>query len=82
MAGISALVALACLPARAADPQRYLIFDPLFLQRNQAAVDRPLVVSAAAPQRSVIAAGDLESSIGTGARIVYGDYGADGIGWE
>jgi len=82
LTGIAALVALSCLPARAADPERYLIFDPLFLQRNQAAVDRPLVVSSKAPERSVLSAGDLESSIGTGVRLVYGDYGVDGVGWE
>lgn len=81
-AGSAVLIALACLPAWAADPQRYLIFDPLFLQRNQAAVERPLVVASTAPGRSVIAADDLESSIGTGVRLVYGDSGADGIGWE
>jgi hypothetical protein len=82
VAGIPVLLALSCLPAGAADPQRYLIFDPLFLQRNQAAIDRPLVVSSTAPERSAISAGDLESSIGTGVRLVYGDYGTDGVGWE
>lgn len=81
-AGIPLLVAASCLPAGAADPQRYLIFDPLFLQRNQAAEDRTLVVSRTAPERSVISAGELESSIGTGVRLVYGDYGTDGVGWE
>lgn len=82
VAGVPALVALWCLPAQAADPQRYLIFDPLFLQRNQAAVERPIVVTSTAPTRSVIAADDLQSSIGTGVRLIYGDYGTDGIGWE
>lgn len=82
VAGIPVLVALSCLPAGAADPQRYLIFDPLFLQRNQAAVERPLVVAKALPAQTLIATDDLVSSIGTGVRLVYGDYGTDGIGWE
>jgi len=82
MAGIHMLLGFVCLPSRAADPQRYLIFDPLFLQRNQAAEDRTLVVSSTAPEEAVIAAGDLVSSIGTGVRLVYGDYGPDGVGWE
>ena len=70
-------------PAYAQDERNYAVFDALFLQRNNAAINRPLVVSgtggASVP---VIRADDPTSTIGTGARLLYGNYGEDDIGWE
>ena len=82
LAGIVAIGAVACPPAHAADPQRYAIVDSLFLQRTNEASERPLVVDRGKPYRGVISAGDFEHSVGTGVRLVYGDYGGDGVGWE
>ncbi|MFM8891408.1 MAG: hypothetical protein ACKOTB_07270 [Planctomycetia bacterium] len=64
------------------DERRYAVFDALFLQRNNAAIDRPVVVSSANPSLPVLSANDPQSTIGTGARIVYGTYGAENVGWE
>jgi len=70
-------------PEYAPDERSYATFDALFLQRNNAAINRSLVVSgtggASVP---VITAGDPTSTIGTGARLLYGNYGEDDIGWE
>lgn len=64
------------------DERSYAVFDALFLQRNNLARDRPVVVNSAAPAVPVIAAGDPTSTIGTGARLLYGMYGEEDIGWE
>jgi hypothetical protein len=70
-------------PAYAQDERSYAVFDALFLQRNNAAIDRPLVVSGSSgASLPVITAGDPTSTIGTGARLLYGNYGEDDIGWE
>ena len=70
-------------PAYAQDERNYAVFDALFLQRNNAAINRPLVVSGSASTSvPVIMAGDPTSTIGTGARLLYGNYGEDDIGWE
>lgn len=75
-------ISAAAGPARAADPQHYAVVDSLFLQRTNEARERPLVVESTKPLRGVISAGDFEHTIGTGVRLIYGDYGTDGIGWE
>lgn len=67
-----------CVP----DERSYAVFDALFLQRDNAAVERPLVVATTAPAVPVIAAGDPVSTIGTGARVLYGTYGEHDVGWE
>jgi hypothetical protein len=70
-------------PACAQDERSYAVFDALFLQRNNAAINRPLVVSGSSSASvPVIMAGDPTSTIGTGARLLYGNYGEDDIGWE
>ena len=85
---VAALVAAWCdrLPADETpyvqDERSYAVFDALFLQRNNATVNRPLVVSRTATTAPEIMAGDLQSTIGSGARLLYGTYGEDDIGWE
>lgn len=85
---VASLVAAGGERASAADPRwiqderSYAVFDALFLQRDNAAVERPIVVSSTAPNASVISAGDPVSTIGTGARVVYGNYGEEDLGWE
>jgi len=69
-------------PAYEQDERNYAVFDALFLQRNNATVKQPLIVDQDAPAVSLISTGDLTSTIGTGARLLYGNYGADDIGWE
>jgi hypothetical protein len=69
-------------PAYAQDERNYAVFDALFLQRNNATVKQPLIVDQDAPAVALISTGDLTSTIGTGARLLYGNYGADDIGWE
>jgi hypothetical protein len=85
---VAALVAAWCGRLQAGerpyvqDERSYAVFDALFLQRNNAAVDRPVVVDSTAPNVAVISTGDLQSTIGTGARLLYGNYGEDDLGWE
>ena len=85
---VAALVAAWCdrLPAGETpyvqDERSYAVFDALFLQRDNATVNRAVVVDSTAPSVPVISAGDLQSTIGSGARLLYGTYGEDDIGWE
>ena len=88
---LAVAIATACLslPAsRAAEPpcpqdeRSYAVFDALFLQRNNATVKQPLIVDQDAPTVPLISTGDLTSTIGTGARLLYGNYGDNDIGWE
>jgi hypothetical protein len=70
-------------PPYAQDERNYAVFDALFLQRNNAAINRPLVVSGSSSTSvPLITGGDPTSTIGTGARLLYGNYGEDDIGWE
>jgi len=64
------------------DERSYAVFDALFLQRDNAAIERPLVVDTAAGDATLISAGDPASTVGTGARLFYGNYGAEDLGWE
>ena len=93
-AAITGLLA-ACLAAvagggaiRAAEPvyvqdeRSYAVFDALFLQRDNAAIERPLVVDTTDPGTTLVSAGDPAATIGTGARLIYGNYGDDDLGWE
>jgi len=85
---VAALVAALCdrLPAAetpyAQDERSYAVFDALFLQRNNATVNQSLIVDTAAPNTALISTGDLTSTIGTGARLLYGNYGENDVGWE
>ncbi|MFM8705512.1 MAG: hypothetical protein ACKOHG_16930 [Planctomycetia bacterium] len=64
------------------DERSYAVFDALFLQRNNATVKQPLIVDQDAPGVPLMSTGDLTSTIGTGARLLYGNYGTDDLGWE
>jgi hypothetical protein len=64
------------------DNRHYAVFDALFLQRNNAAVNRPIIVDSSAPGVPVVSAGDPTSVVGTGARLLYGSYGDGDVGWE
>lgn len=58
----------------------YAIFDVLFLQRNNAIGDRPLVFTdLGAP---VMTTQDLQPGIGTGTRVFFGRLFTDAWGWE
>jgi hypothetical protein len=70
------------LVGAATDPQRYLVFDALGMQRNNALKDGPLIVENATPQFTALQKNMLQSTVAPGARLLYGDYGSDGIGWE
>lgn len=83
------LVAVAGVPEMASgvapqaeDARRYVIADALFLQRNNATREQALVVNATDTNVPVVTANGLNSQIGTGARLFYGDYGCDSLGWE
>jgi len=63
------------------DPQRYAVFDALFVQRNTGAVDRPLIARGASTQPA-LSGWDPTSQVGYGARVFYGDLGSMNPGWE
>jgi hypothetical protein len=60
----------------------YAVVDALFLQRNNAAVDRPIAVDTSAPGAPILSAADPTSVVGTGTRLLYGSYGDGEVGWE
>ena len=63
------------------DPQRYAVFDALFVQRNTGAIDRPLIARGASTQPA-LSGWDPTSQVGYGARVFYGDLGSLNPGWE
>jgi hypothetical protein len=70
------------LVGAATDPRRYFVFDALGMQRNNALKDGPLVVENVTPQFTALQTNMLQSTVAPGVRLLYGDYGCDGIGWE
>ena len=66
----------------ATDPRRYFVFDVLGMQRNYAVPDAPLVVENVTPQFTALQTNMLQSTVAPGVRLLYGDYGRDGVGWE
>lgn len=62
------------------DWHRYLIFDSLFLQRSNQTGAKPIVQTL--DDRTLITTRDLDPSVGTGFRTVYGVLATDRIGWE
>lgn len=83
------LVAVAGVPGLAAGPsaqpaeaRRYVVAEAMFLQRNNATREQALVVNATDTSVPVVTANGLVSELGTGARLLFGDYGRNGLGWE
>lgn len=68
--------------ALSTDPRRYLVFDVLGMQRDYHVPDGPLVVENVTPTFTALQTNMLQSTVAPGTRILYGDYGADGVGWE
>lgn len=64
------------------DDRRYAVAEALFLQRNNAATPETIVVRSTAPDVPVLTAGDPAYAMGTGMRLLYGDHGRAGLGWE
>ena len=63
----------------------YLVFDALFLQRNNAATDRPLAEGSsvsANPGATLLSTSDLQFPVAPGVRLLYGRRNADHTGWE
>ena len=64
------------------DARRYALFDALFMQPDNAAVNRAIVVDSGAPRVPVLTARSPTSVVGTGLGVLYGNYGEDDVGWE
>ena len=63
----------------------YLVFDALFLQRNNGTIDRPLAEGSSAspnPGATLLDTGDLQSPVAPGVRVLYGRRVDDSVGWE
>lgn len=81
---MATLVAAACLhprvnPAAASEP--YAVVDALFLQRDNASLDRTLVLDIDTG-RPAITAPDLQFPVAGGVKAVVGHHGCDECGWE
>jgi hypothetical protein len=72
-----------CEPGRGGCGDRYYaVGEAVFLQRSNAARPRSLVVTGADDEEAVIGSRDLRSTVGPGVRLLFGDYGSEGLGWE
>ncbi len=63
----------------------YLVFDAVFLQRNNAATDRPLAEGSsvsANPGATLLSTSNLQFPVAPGVRLLYGQRNADHTGWE
>lgn len=65
------------------DERFYGVAEALFWQRNNATEARPIAVAAGGTtDRTVLASRGLVPPVGVGTRLLYGDYGREGMGWE
>lgn len=64
------------------DPPRYFVFDALGLQRDYHVPDGPLVVENVTPAFPALQTNMLQSTVGPGVRLLYGQYACDSPGWE
>lgn len=64
-----------------AGAESYVVFDPLFMQRDNALHAQPLVIDGNT-QQTVIASGDLQFPVAPGLRLLVGQHGPDRLGWE
>jgi hypothetical protein len=63
----------------------YFVFDPLFIQRGNSAIDRPLAVGSsgsATPGATLLGTRDLQFPVAPGLRLLYGQRNAEHTGWE
>jgi len=63
----------------------YVVFDALFLQRDNAASNRPLAEGSSAspdPGATLLDTADLQAPVAPGARVLYGRRVDDAVGWE
>lgn len=69
----------------AATPREYVTFDVLFLDRDNATNNQPIVVDGTAglnPGGTVMTTRHLTPTTGPGVRLFVGRHGGDTIGWE
>ena len=77
--------ALAGYGARCPQWPTYLVFDALFLQRDNATINRPIAEGSSAsptPGAVLLDTGDLQSPVAPGVRVLYGRRVDDSVGWE
>ena len=61
--------------------ETYAVFDTLFIQRNNASYDTPLIVNVPTGT-TVFSAADVQFATAPGVRVVLGEHGPRGVGWE
>ena len=82
LAGAGCPAVAQCEPGGGSCGDRYYaVSEAVFLQRSNATRPRPLVVAGPA-EEPVIGSRDLQYSVGPGVRLLFGDYGTEGMGWE
>jgi hypothetical protein len=63
----------------------YFVFDALFLQRGNSAIDRPLAEGSSVspdPGATLLSTRDMQFPVAPGLRLLYGQRNADHTGWE
>lgn len=61
--------------------ETYAVFDTLFFERDNASNDRPLIVNGDT-NATVFSAPDLQFATAPGVRVLVGEHGPQGLGWE
>ncbi len=70
-----------CIDWPGGERETYAVFDPLFLERDNASNDVPLIVNGDS-NTTVFSAPDLQFATAPGIRAVLGEHGPQGVGWE
>lgn len=90
LAGAAMLSASLAAPARAQGSlwtqqgwgdETYVVFDPLFMQRDTGLQSQPLVINGDT-QATVIDTTNLQFPVAPGLRLLYGRHGPGRLGWE
>ena len=83
MAGLGSAAVEPAVGETVRDERFYGTAEALFWQRNNATDARPIAVAAGgATDETVLSSRGLLTPIGVGTRVLFGDYGREGMGWE
>ena len=61
--------------------ETYAVFDTLFIQRDNSSYDTPLIVNVPT-NTTVFSSADVQFATAPGVRVVLGEHGPQGVGWE
>ena len=83
MAGLGSAAVEPAVGETVLDERFYGTAEALFWQRNNATDARPIAVAAGGTtDETVLSSRGLLPPVGVGTRVLFGDYGREGMGWE